>query len=136
MTGITGLNKILLLFFFLIANTATASETSLTLQNNPPDSCDCPCGLIGYTDVQDKRCLECLQNRPKLDSNLVDCDSTNLALTNKLKIKNEKLTVCTDIATRQEATITSLEKKNKWLKIAIGAITGIAILEGILILVK
>lgn len=49
--------KIALLFLMLIGSTEIVYGQQLT-----QDSCIC------YTDTQDKRCLECLVNKPKQDS--------------------------------------------------------------------
>lgn len=107
---------------------------SSILLTNPPDSCECPCNLIGYTDLQDKRCLECLKNRPKLDSNLVQKDSINNALKGKLSNCNEAKTICTDLASKQQKKIERQKKWLKWFKVGIGILVGIAITELIIIL--
>lgn len=124
--------KTAFLSIILIANPAIASDSYLI----PPDSCECPCNLIGYTDLQDARCLECLNSRPKLDSNLVDKEIQIAAQKAQLGEKDKLISDCTTYATNLQAKLERREKLKKWLNVAIGVLIGIAIIELIIILAK
>jgi len=132
----TALQKILLLLCFLVGHIGIASEDYTIQLTNPPDSCECPCGLIGYTDIQDQRCLECIVNRTKIDSNLRDKDTIIAAQKGQLELQGEEITICTQLASNQRGTIQRQDKSIKWMRVIIGAITGVAVVELIIILAK
>ncbi len=130
------LKKIVLLLWVVIAHTATASETSIILPA-PPDSCICcPDSLIGYTDEQDARCLECLVNRLKKDSTIEDQRAVILSLRAEKGIINEQLSLCSDLTNAQRAQIKKILRKKKWLGIGFGTATGIAIFELLIIIIN
>ena len=92
--------------------------------------------MIGYTDVQDARCLECLVNRPRLDSNYRECMAAIQDKQHQNDLLIEKLTLCGDAILALKSENDKLARNKKWLQVGIGTVMGIAIFEAILLILK
>jgi|GEM_PF-4171118 len=77
-----------------------------------------------------------MSNRAKLDSNLVDKDIIIEQKDVQLQKQGEKITTCVELSSQQRKQIKKLERRNKWLKVAIGVSAGVVLTELIIILAK
>jgi len=79
--------------------------------------------------------LECLVNRPRLDSTIQDQKVIIQEKDTTIVLVNDKLTVCTEVITQLHAENEKLHRNKKWLQIGIGTFAGIAIFEAIILLI-
>ena len=84
----------------------------------------------------DARCLECLVNRPRLDSTIRDQQQIILWHQEQDSIQGEKFSICEMESEKRAQRINALEREKKWFKrgLVIGA--GIIIFETTLLLIK